>query len=808
MNSLKKSVMIVAAFILSVSLSLADDWPHWRGPNYDGVSKETDINPTALSNPTIVWEAKIGTGFSTVSIADGKAYTAGNINKDTDVIYCFDAMTGEELWTFTYPEPLTAKSYEGGCNATPTISEGKVYTLSKTGKTFCLDANTGKEIWKRKLPYKGPTWGFASSPVIVDELVIYNVGFSGVALNKADGQVIWKSDDKPAGYASAVPFERDEKKYIAMFCAKMLNVIETHTGKVVMTYPWETSYDGNIADPIISGGKIFITSGYNHGAALLKISPEGLHEVWQNKNMRTHMSGPVLIDGYLYGIDDNQLACVEWKTGEQMWTEKAPKKGSLCAAGDKLIVLGESGMLYIVKASPDGYKEFSSSQILSDRCWTMPTLANGKVYMRNSVKKNSDRLVCVDVQNKNTSLVTPAVLPTEENSWSQWQGPHRDNLSEETGLLKQWPEEGPKMLWSTEGLGQGYSTVSIADGKIYTTGVIEKEGFLSCLDLNGKQLWQQSYGDEWLRNFPSGRCTPTVQDGRVYVTSGLGKVTCFKADTGQQIWQADPVTEFEGQYGPWGVAQSPLVVDGKVISIVGGSKAMVVALDAKDGVVVWTTPGNGSKSAYCSPTVFEWAGKKMIAGMTNEILFGIDAHDGAILWTYPISEYSSKGGIIHPNTPYFKDGYLFFTSGYNIGAIRLKLSPDGTKAERVWTNPAFDSHHGSFVFVDGYLYGSTWDSNGTGKWICADWETGKTLYEYQWINKGSLTYAEGMLYCYEETEGTVGLVKADPAGFEVVSSFKITQGQKEHWAHPVIFGKRLYIRHGDVLMVFDIEGES
>ena len=804
-----KNIGIILGLCLFTSFSLAADWPHWRGPDRNGISTETDWNPIGLNDLKIAWEAEIGTGFSAVSVADGKAYTVGNLNKDTDVVYCFDALTGKELWTFTYPEPLTPNMYEGGCNATPAIENGKVYTISKTAKVFCLDANTGKQVWKSKLPYKKPQWGFSGSPVIVDDLVILNVGTAGAALNKADGEIVWKSADGAAGYASAVPFEKDGTTYVAMFCAKTLEVIEVKTGKIVMTYTWETSYDVNAADPIVFGDEIFITAGYGHGAALVKMTPDGLQEIWQNKNMRSQMSGPVLIDGFVYGIDDNQLACVDWKTGKQRWSEKAPKKGSLCAAKDKLIVIGEKGKLFIVQASPDGYQEIASAQVLSDRCWTMPVLANGRIYVRNAVKNKPSKLICVDVQDKNAPMVNPApaVVPAEKADWPQWKGPRRDNISAEAGLAKQWPAEGPLSLWKADGLGQGYSTVSIADGKIYTAGMIEKEGFLFCLDLDGKLLWKQSYGEEWSASFPGARSTPTVQNDQVYIISGFGKVACFNAQTGQMIWQADPVTDFEGKYGRWGDGQSPLVVGDKVISVVGGSNVMVIALSTKDGSVVWKTPGNGDKSAYSSPAVYEWAGKTVIVGMTDNNLFGINVEDGSILWMYPAKNYmSGKNKGIQPNTPYFKDGLFFFTSGYDMGSVQLRLSPDGTSVEKVWSNPEFDTHHGSFVAVDGYIYGTNWEGNKNGNWMCVDWKTGTTQYNQSWENKGSLTFADGMLYCYEEGNGNVALVKLDPKGFEVVSSFQITEGGNEHWAHPVVFGKRLYMRHGDVLMAFDIEG--
>ncbi|MEN8126475.1 MAG: PQQ-binding-like beta-propeller repeat protein [Planctomycetota bacterium] len=790
-----KTVVLFLIACISTTL-FAADWPNWRGPNYDGVSTETDWDPTALKAASPAWEVQIGIGFSAVSVVDGKAYTAGNINKDTDVIYCFDAATGKELWTYEYPESLTPKQYEGGPNATPTIYEGKLYMISKTGKVFCLNAETGEEVWKRELPYKEIQWGFSGSPVIIGDVVVFNVGSAGVGVDKNNGQVVWKSDNEKSGYSSAVPYQDDETRCFTMAGKDALIGAEAATGKIRWSYPWQTKYDINAADPIVVNKQVFVTSGYAHGAAVIDISAADPAVIWENKNMRSQMSGPVLIDGFLYGFDDRQLACVDWKTGERKWTEKAPKKGSLCAAGDYLIVIGEKGTLFIVEASPDAYKEISSAEVLDGRCWTMPVLANGKIYVRNA----DGRLVCVDVKKKVTAQPS-----RQKSNWPQWQGPNRDNISTETGLLKQWPEGGPPMLWSVDGIGIGYSTVAIADEKIYTTGMVEDQGQLTCFDLGGKQLWQSDYGPEWKRNFTGARCTPTVDSDRVYVTSGTGQVACFKAQDGEKVWQVDAFTRYEGKYPNWGYAESPLVLDDKVIFTTGGKKALFVALNKKDGSVVWTTPANGDRSAFCSPVTFPWAGKTVALTMTENHMMSIDIDSGEVFFSYPVSNYIS-GRIrgTHPNTPIVHDGKIFISSGYDMGSVQLKLSADGSSVEKVWQNLEFDNHHGGIVLIDGKLYGANWQSNKRGKWVCVDWETGKMLYEQGWNNKGSLTYADGMLYCYEEKSGTVGLVKATPDGFSPVSSFQITQGEKEHWAHPVVCDKRLYIRHGDILMAFDI----
>ncbi|MHC4289240.1 MAG: PQQ-binding-like beta-propeller repeat protein [Planctomycetota bacterium] len=399
MKQYKAVIGLLLVACISFS-SFAADWPQWRGPDYNGISTETDWDPESLKNPDIAWKIEIGTGFSAISVADGKAYAMGNIDKKTDVVYCFDALTGDEKWRHEYPEPLDPKWYDGGSSATPTIHEGKVYTLSKQGVAFCFDAQTGDILWEKKLDFKPPTWGFSGSALILDDLVIYNVGAAGLALNKASGDVVWKSDNDVSGYATPVPYEQDGKTYICLFAKDTVMGVEAQTGKISWSYPWKTNHDVNAADPIVVDNKVFITSGYGHGCALLDISGAEPALIWDNKNMRSQMSGPVLIDGFLYGFDDNQLVCLDWKTGEQKWTEKSPRKGCLSAADDKLIVIGEKGKLFIVQATPEGYQELSSAQVLEHLCWAMPVLANGHIYIRDAKKNTPNNLICVNVQKK------------------------------------------------------------------------------------------------------------------------------------------------------------------------------------------------------------------------------------------------------------------------------------------------------------------------------------------------------------------------------------------------------------------------
>ncbi len=796
---------IALTIALLSNFSMAADWPNWRGPNQDGISLEKDWDPLMVSDSTKpLWTAEVGIGFSIISVADGKAITMGNINKKTDVVTCLDANTGAVVWKFEYPERLEPKFYEGGPNASVTIAEGKVYTLSKTGKAFCLNLNDGKVIWQKQLDAKTPTWGFAGSPLLVGEKVIYNVFDSGLALNKNTGEIIWSSKNKESGYSTAVAVGSGEAVKIYLFGRDSLVCVQASDGKMLWSYPWKTKYDVNAADPIVVGNEIFITSGYNHGSALLRIEDSNVVKVWENKNMRTQMSGPVYIDGFLYGFDDAALACIDWKTGTTKWSERSPGRGSLMAADGKLIVISDKGKLMIVKATPEKFELISSAQVLDGRCWTMPTLANGKIYVRNA----DGKVVCIDVSMKKTACFAE-MGGTDGGNWPQWKGLKQDNKSTETGLLKKWPAEGPAKLWSYEGLGAGYSTVSIADGCIYTTGITDASGNLTCLDLNGKLLWKQSYGPEWTKNFPAARSTPTIDGGKVYVISGLGQVACFDAKTGKPLWQKDSYTEYEGQFGNWGLTQSPVIDGDQLFFFVCGKKATVIAMDKNTGKTLWASPSLNDEPAYCTPLVFEWNGKKQLTGYTSNHLIGVDTQTGNILWKVAVLDYS-PGAVryAHPNTPVFRNGRIFGTSGYNMGSVMVELDPNGTSSKQVWTNVDFDNHHGSVVLVGDYIYGANWNGNGNGNWICVDWKTGKTMYDTHWENKGSLTYADGMLYCYEEKGGTVGLAKADPAGFEIISSFPITFGKDQHWAHPVVCGKRLYIRHGDVLTVYDIEEKS
>jgi len=399
------------------------------------------------------------------------------------------------------------------------------------------------------------------------------------------------------------------------------------------------------------------------------------------------------------------------------------------------------------------------------------------------------------------------VAPLCAADWSQFRGPNRSGVSTETGLLKSWPKDGPKMVWSYEGLGAGWGSAAIVKGTVYIVGEIGKKETLFALDSKGALLWKTTYGDRWKRSFPDARTTPTVVGADIFVNSGGGTVVCFDRRSGAIKWRVDTMKKFDGKYHNWGIAESPLVVDNKVIASPGGKKASVVALDKETGKTVWAATELTEKANYCSPILIDRGGKKIVATMLADHFVGIDAANGKVLWKDAFADYFPDAKDINPVSPIFFNGKIYTTSGYDDGGALYDLSADGLSITRVWVDSTLDVHHGGVVLVDGVIYGSNWKGNRNGDWVALDWKSGKVLYEHHWSNKGAIIAADGMLYVYTEEDGHVGLVRPNPKKFDLVSSFEVTMGDGEHWAHPSISNGRLYVHHGDALMVFDVKAK-
>jgi len=383
----------------------ADDWPNWRGPNHNGISAETGwLAKWPADGPPRLWKTSVGLGFSSVAVANGRAYTMGN-QKETDTVFCFDAATGKLVWKQSYPCPTGPLFYEGGTSATPTVDGNNVFTLSRRGDLFCFDADDGKIVWSKniakELGLDIPTWGFASSALIEGQLLLLNVGTRGTAFDKSSGKVVWTTGKVASGYSTPVPCAFGGKPALALMTVNGAVGVDVATGGKLWQFPWKADYDVNIADPIVTGDRVFVSSSYAKTDALLQIQDGNAKALWQNGNLQNQLNSCVLVDGFLYGVagiagptPSASLKCVDLQSGAVKWTFSDLGGGALMVADGKIIALSDKGELFTAAASLESFTPISRAQVLGGRCWTVPALANGRIYCRNA----RGDLICLDVK--------------------------------------------------------------------------------------------------------------------------------------------------------------------------------------------------------------------------------------------------------------------------------------------------------------------------------------------------------------------------------------------------------------------------
>ena len=384
-----KLLCIAAAGFVAGNLT-AGDWPQWRGPDRNGISSEKVSAVWPAEGPKVLWQASVGTGFSSLSVSQGRGYTMGNTTNQ-DTIWCFDANTGKPLWHHSYAAQLSPQWYEGGPGSTPTVYSGRVFTLSKWGDVFCLDAVTGAVLWQRDLRQEGVKpnrWGFAGSPLIRGNAVILNAGSAGIALDRESGRTLWSNGTNVAGYASPTSFGSGGTASVLIFASKHLVALDPQNGRELWRQLWETSWDTNNTDPLTYGEHIFISS-FSRGCGLLSVTNGKPSLIYTNGLMHSHLSPGILLGEYLYAFNgeakqETDLRCVHVPTGELKWTSKAPAFGSLIMADGKLIILSDKGELLLAEASPSAFTPIARAKVLSGVCWTPPALADGRLYVRNA----------------------------------------------------------------------------------------------------------------------------------------------------------------------------------------------------------------------------------------------------------------------------------------------------------------------------------------------------------------------------------------------------------------------------------------
>ena len=437
-------------------------------------------------------------------------------------------------------------------------------------------------------------------------------------------------------------------------------------------------------------------------------------------------------------------------------------------------------------------------------------LKDGKLSLKRKDGKTFElELDRLSADDKAFAEKAAAAQPVGATDWPTWRGALRDGKSPDTGLAKEWPKDGPKLLWTFEKAGKGYSSPALVGGKIFLTGSRDKTAEILCLDAGGKELWSAPIGEDPEKGYNTGwgggtRGAPTVSDGMVFAMSANGELACFNATDGKRIWSKDLVKDFGGAIPGWGYSESPLVDGAKVVVTPGGDQGAIVALDKKTGKEIWRSKDLKDGAQYSSLVVAEVKGKRQYIQLFMNTLAGVNAENGEVLWK---SAWPEGRTAVIP-TPVYHEGSVYMTSGYGSGCKLVKI--DGDKAEDVWENKVMKNHHGGVVLVDGHIYGF---SDGGGL-VCQELATGKQKWSQrgEGSQKGAVHYADGMLYCMDEEAGSVFLAEANSdryiehGRFEIPRQTKLREGTNgKIWTHPVVIGGKLYLRDQDLLFCYDVK---
>ncbi len=380
-------------------------WPQWRGPQQDGIARETNWRRNWDQHPPqILWKTNVGIGYSSVAVVQGRLYTLGH-RDGQEHLWCLDALTGKPLWKDSYPGKLVDYLHKGGPGSTPTVTGKYVLTLGREGQLRCYEASSGKLRWSQELQklfqVELPDWGFTCSPVVVGSAVVVDAGWIA-ALDLETGKLLWKTGPFRPGYGTPLAFEDSQgRKLLAVLTNDALVVVRQQDGKLVAKYPWETPYVTSATTPIVHQDHIFISTGYNKGCVLLRLQGDKLVKVYGHNRMANHMNTCILWEGHLYGIHGNsharrqcRLVCMDWESGQIRWQQRGFGCGAWTLADGMLIILSDDGRLCLVEANPQKFRQLGEVKVLEETCWTVPVLAGGIIYCRN----DQGDLVAVDVR--------------------------------------------------------------------------------------------------------------------------------------------------------------------------------------------------------------------------------------------------------------------------------------------------------------------------------------------------------------------------------------------------------------------------
>jgi outer membrane protein assembly factor BamB len=394
------------------------------------------------------------------------------------------------------------------------------------------------------------------------------------------------------------------------------------------------------------------------------------------------------------------------------------------------------------------------------------------------------------------SSVSVVVSTRAMDDWPQWRGPRRDGVSTERGLLKQWPGNGPPLAWQAKGTGEGYSSFSVANGRLFTLGARGSTEYVIAFDTaSGKRVWEVAHGRRFNNDRGDGpRATPTIEGDRVYAFGASGDLSVLDAATGKIVWTQNVLQKYGGSNISWGLSESPLVLSDRILVNAGGSGASIVALRKTDGSLIWKTQND--EPGYSSAVLLESGGLRQAVFFTAERALGVDVNDGRLLWSY--NRVANRTANIA--TPIVRGSQVFLSSDYGTGAALLSIMVEGPKvsAREVYFTSEMRNHHSSSVLIGDHLYG--FSSNIL---TAMHFETGKQAWRDRSVGKGSLVFADDRLYLYSEN-GVVGLAEANPAGYREHGRFQIRAGNLPTWSHPVVSGGKLFLRDQDTIYAYDV----
>jgi len=461
----------------------------------------------------------------------------------------------------------------------------------------------------------------------------------------------------------------------------------------------------------------------------------------------------------------------------------------------------------------------SASAAAENRAYRTWTDASGKHQIEARQLAAEDSSVLLETKNgkrirvpiSRLSPADQAIIKGHAAGWPQFRGPNRDGKSPETGLLKQWPAAGPRLIGTISGVGGGFSSPVIAGERIYITGKVGDDLKIFCFDGSGRKIWERPHARAFSEAnaphspHPGARATPTIDGDMIYLLGGLGRLRAYRTSNGEPIWSVDVVGELGGRVPPWGYAESVLIDGHKLICTPGGEQTgTFAALNKRTGRVLWRSTDVTERAEYASPILVEYNNVRQVVTMTRGGLVAVSPENGKLIWRYDrvASMGTPETTTAHCNSPAYADGYVFEATSYHTRggcAVALKPTATGLEAELAWESSKLNCEHGGYVIIDGYLY----PNQGVG-WSCVELKTGEERWPGRGPGKGSVVYADGMLYCLGE-KGKMGLIEASPEEFKLVSMFELPTGEGPSWTHPVISDGKLYLRWEDNLYVYDIK---